>query len=109
MGINVIKDEHLIIDLFYEKVKPVYKRWLAIVDYIIVLIVDLVFTYEGFVYVGIAGKQISQGMEIPMTYMYGIMPVSGVLCAICVVIKIYMLYKADISYFAPKYAKPDEA
>ena len=49
-----------------------------------------------------AGKQISQGMEIPMMYMYGIMPVCGIICAICVVIKIITLYKADISYFAPK-------
>ena len=45
---------------------------------------------------------ISQGMEIPMMYMYGIMPVCGIICAICVVIKIITLYKADISYFAPK-------
>ena len=62
----------------------------------------LVFTYQGFKYVGVAGKQISQGMEIPMMYMYGIMPVCGIICAICVVIKIITLYKADISYFAPK-------
>ena len=34
--------------------------------------------------------------------MYGIMPVCGIICAICVVIKIITLYKADISYFAPK-------
>ena len=67
-----------------------------------VLAVVLVFTYQGFKYVGVAGKQISQGMEIPMMYMYGIMPVCGIICAICVVIKIITLYKADISYFAPK-------
>ena len=41
-------------------------------------------------------------MEIPMMYMSGIMPVCGIICAICVVIKIITLYKADISYFAPK-------
>ena len=69
---------------------------------LIVLAVVLVFTYQGFKYVGVAGKQISQGMEIPMMYMYGIMPVCGIICAICVVIKIITLYKADISYFAPK-------
>ena len=63
---------------------------------------SLVFTYQGFKYVGVAGKQISQGMEIPMMYMYGIMPVCGIICAICVVIKIITLYKADISFFAPK-------
>lgn len=65
MGINVIKDEHVMIDIIYDGVKPARKRWLAIVNYLIVLAVDLVFTYQGFKYVGVAGKQISQGMEIP--------------------------------------------
>ncbi len=102
MGVNVIKDEHVMIDIIYDGVKPALKRWLSVVNYLIVLVVDLVFTYQGFLYVGVAGKQISQGMEIPMMYMYGIMPVSGVLCAICVVVKIFMLITADISYFAPK-------
>ena len=77
MGINVIKDEHVMIDILYDGVKPARKRWLAIVNYLIVLAVVLVFTYQGFKYVGVAGKQISQGMEIPMMYMYGIMPVCG--------------------------------
>lgn len=37
-----------------------------------------------------------------MTYMYGIMPISGIVCAVCVVIKIIEFITADISYFAPK-------
>lgn len=102
MGINVIKDEHVMIDIFYDRVKPARKRWLAIVNYLIVLVVDLVFTWQGVKYVQVAGKQLSMGMEIPMSFMYGIMPVCGVICAVCVLIKIAMLYKADLSYFAPK-------
>ena len=72
------------------------------VNYLIMLVVDLVFTWQGVKYVGVAGKQISQGMEIPMKYMYGIMPISGVICALCVVLKIIEFITADISYFAPK-------
>ena len=102
MGINIIKNEHVIIDLFYDGVKPALKRWLSVLNYIIVLIVDLVFTYQGFLYVGVAGKQISQGMEIPMRYMYGIMPISGIVCAVCIIVKIIEFITADISYFAPK-------
>lgn len=33
MGINVIKDEHVMIDILYDGVKPARKRWLAIVNY----------------------------------------------------------------------------
>ena len=102
MGINILKDEHVIIDIFYDRVKPSIKRWLAVVNYIIVLIVDLVFTYQGILYVGVAGKQISQGMEIPMKYMYGIMPVCGVICAVCILIKIMILITEDRSYFESK-------
>lgn len=82
--------------------KPSIKRWLSVVNYLIVLAVDLVFTYQGVLYVGVAGKQISQGMEIPMKYMYGIMPLCGAICAICIVIKIIEFITADISYFEAK-------
>ncbi len=102
MGINILKDEHVIIDIFYDRVKPSLKRWLAVVNYVIVLIVDLVFTYQGILYVGVAGKQISQGMEIPMKYMYGIMPVCGAICAVCILIKIAILITEDVSYFESK-------
>lgn len=102
MGINVLKNEHVMIDIIYDAVKPSIKRWLSVLNYVIVLVVDLVFVYQGFKYVGVAGKQISQGMEIPMKYMYGIMPVCGVICAICVVIKILEFITVDVSYFAPK-------
>lgn len=102
MGINVLKNEHVIIDILYDRVPPAIKRWLSVVNYLIVLAVDLVFTKQGINYVGVAGKQISQGMEIPMKYMYGIMPMAGAVCAICIVIKIAEFITADISYFAPK-------
>lgn len=102
MGINVLKNEHVIIDIFYDNVKPAIKRWLSVLNYLIVLVVDLVFTYQGIKYVGVAGKQISQGMEIPMKYMYGIMPLCGAIGAVCIVLKIIEFITADLSYFAPK-------
>ncbi len=111
MGANIIKDEHVMIDILYDRVPPVFKRWLAVFNHIIVLVIDLVFTWQGVAYVQLAGKQLSMGMEIPMAYMYGIMPVAGVICAFCVVVKIAMLITADISYFEPrnKVLKADDA
>jgi C4-dicarboxylate transporter DctQ subunit len=101
----------VIIDIFYDMVKPSVKRWLTVVNYVIVLIVDLVFTFYAWKYTKMAGIQISQGMEIPMYYMYGIMPVSGVLCAVCTVIKIREFIEAPLSRFAPHNAevKPEDA
>lgn len=102
MGSNIIKDEHVMIDILYDRVKPALKRWLAVANHIIVLIVDVIFTHQGWLYAKQMGKQISMGMEIPMFYMYGIMPLCGVICAVCVIVKIVMLITADVSYFEPK-------
>ncbi len=105
MGVCVIRNEHVIIDILYDRIKPSIKKWLTVVNYIIVLAVDAVFTYEGFRYVAVAGKQISQGMGIPMKYMYGIMPISGILAGLCIIAKIIEYVTADISVFAPTYYK----
>lgn len=108
MGINVIKDEHVMIDILYDGVKPARKRWLAIVNYLIVLAVVLVFTYQGFKYVGVAGKQISQGMEIPMMYMYGIMPLFIIICVsfgVCTASEsagVAVLYSMLVGFFVYK-------
>ena len=104
MGFCVIKDEHVVIDILYDGLKPGIKRIIAIINYLIVLAVVVIFTYYAFIYTKKMGVQISMGMEIPMKYMYGIMPVCGIICAVTVVIKIITFIKADASYFAPKNA-----
>ena len=88
MGVNVIKGEHVMIDILYNALKPGLKKIFTIFDYIVMFVVDLVFTWQGYKYVLMAGKQISQGMEIPMKYMYGIMPVCGAICAVCIMIRL---------------------
>lgn len=108
MGINVIKDEHVIIDFFIDRIKPTIKRWVSVFNYAVVLIVDLVFAYYSYIYMFKAGKQISQGMEIPMYYMYGIMPVSAVICAVCIIVKIVGFINAPLETFAPRNVLADE-
>lgn len=95
MGINVIKGEHVLIDILYNSLKPGVKKIVNIINLLIMFIVDIVFTVQGFKYVAMAGKQLSMGMEIPMKYMYGIMPVSGVICAICIVVKLIEIFLPD--------------
>ncbi len=92
MGINVIKGEHVMIDILYNSFKPGLKKVVNVINLLIMLIVDLVFTVQGFKYVKMAGQQLSMGMEIPMKYMYGIMPISGVICAVCIVIKLIEIF-----------------
>ena len=87
MGLNVLKDEHVSINILYDKFRPSVKRWLSLLNGVIVLAVDGAFVYYSWLYAQKMGRQISQGMEIPMLYMYGIMPLCGILCALCVLIR----------------------
>lgn len=102
MGLNVLKGEHVSINILYDKIKPSVKRWVAMFNYIVMFVVDVLFIKYGWDYTVKMGKQLSMGMEIPMKYMYGVMPVCGVICAVCIIIKIIMTAAAPLSAFEPQ-------
>ena len=102
MGLNVLKGEHVSINILYDRIKPAIKRWVAVFNYIVMLVVDILFIHYGWAYAVKMGKQLSMGMEIPMKYMYGVMPVCGVICAVCIVIKLIMAVKAPLSAYEPQ-------
>ena len=66
------------------------------------LVVDGLFVRYSWQYTAKMGKQISQGMEIPMSYIYGIMPVCGVICALCILYKMVETVRAPLSAFEPQ-------
>jgi TRAP-type C4-dicarboxylate transport system permease small subunit len=88
LGLNVLKNEHVSINILYDALPPVPKRVVHCLDLLIMLVVDCVFTKYAWDYTLKMGTQISQGMEIPMRYMYGLMPVCGALAAVCIVAKL---------------------
>ena len=102
MGLNVLKNEHVVIDIFYDRIKPAVKRWVGVFNLLVMLAVDLLFTWYGAIYVQKAGMQISMGMEISMRFLYGIMPVSGVICALCILLKIIQTLTSPLEAFAPQ-------
>ena len=102
MGLNVLKDEHVSINILYDKIPPAIKRWVCVLNNVIMLVVDCQFIHYSWAYTMKMGKQISQGMEIPMMYMYGIMPLCGVICALCIVVKLVLAVRAPLSAFEPK-------
>ncbi|MBQ2990555.1 MAG: TRAP transporter small permease [Clostridia bacterium] len=102
LGLNVLKGEHVAVTLLYDKIKPSIKRWICVFNYIVMLVVDILFIKYGWAYTNKMGKQLSMGMEIPMKYMYGVMPVCGVICAVCIVIKLIMAVRAPASDYEPQ-------
>lgn len=108
MGLNVLEGEHVSINMLYDKIPLKIKRWVCVLNNIIVLVVDLLFVKYSWAYTMKMGNQLSLGMEIPMKYMYGIMPVCGVLCAFCIVYKIVEAIRAPLSFFEAKDKKEGE-
>ena len=102
LGLNVLKNEHVSINILYDKFKPAVKRWVTMFNYLVMLVVDCLFVKYSWAYTAKMGKQISQGMEIPMSYIYGIMPVCGVICALCILVKMIEAVKAPLSAFEPQ-------
>lgn len=102
LGLNVLRDEHVAINILYDMIKPAVKRWVSAVNCVLMLIVDCVFVKCAWDYTVKMGGQISMGMEIPMKYMYGMMPVCGVICAVCILIKLFLVVRAPLSDFEPK-------
>ena len=91
MGIAVLEEEHVVIDIVYRSLRPGAKRGMGFIHLVIALAVDVTVCVYSFKYVGLVGDHLSPGMEIPMKFMYGIMPVCFILCAICIVLKMIRL------------------
>ena len=108
MGINVIKNEHVVIDIFFDRIKPSVKRWVAVFNYLVVLAVDGFLVWYGIIYVQKVGHQLGSGIEIPMKYMYGIIPIAGTICAVCVIIKIIGFITAPVEAFNRQNISADE-
>jgi C4-dicarboxylate transporter DctQ subunit len=93
MGIAVLDEEHVVIDVAHRALKPKARRLMRVVNLLIVLAVDgIVFAYS-IRYVRMVGDHLSPGMEVPMKFLYGIMPVCFALCAVCVVLKMIRLMR----------------
>ena len=99
LGLNVLRNEHVAITILYDAVPNMVRKIFSLVSCVVMFVVDWQFVQYGWQYTMKMGKQISQGMEIPMKYMYGIMPVCGAICLVCIVVKFIELLRRPVSQF----------
>ena len=99
LGLNVLRNEHVTITILYDAVPNVVRKIFSIISCVVMLVVDWQFVVYGWQYTMKMGKQISQGMEIPMRYMYGIMPVCGAICLVCIAVKLVESILRPVSSF----------
>lgn len=101
LGLAVLEDEHVVIDIVFRLFKPRAKRAMGILNLLIALAVDVIACVYSFMYIGKIGGHLSPGMMIPMKFIYGIMPVCFILCAVCIVIKIILMATGSSSIREP--------
>ncbi len=99
MGICVIENEHVIIDVVHAFLPPLVKKVVTILNYFIVLLLLLIMVKFGGDYAMKYGKQISMGMRVPMIWMYGLIPLSSAIAALCVVYRLVVLILSPVSSF----------
>lgn len=98
LGLAVLESEHVVIDIVHRLFKPATKRIMGIVNLLVALAVDVIACVYSILYIGKVGSHMSPGMLIPMKFIYGIMPVCFILCAVCIVIKIVLMATSGSSH-----------
>lgn len=94
LGIAVLENEHVTIDILSRLFRHGVKRVSSIINLLIALAVVAVACVYSFIYIGKIGGHLSPGMMIPMKFIYGIMPLCFIICAFCIVIKIILVFKS---------------
>ena len=94
LGIAVLENEHVTIDILSRLFKHSAKRVSSIFNLLVALIVVAVACVYSFIYIGKIGGHLSPGMMIPMKFIYGIMPVCFIICAVCIVIKAVRVFRS---------------
>lgn len=93
MGLCVLNNEHIVVDVLIIRMKGKLRRIFDMVSLLVTTVVLAFFTYQSFIYVINNGRQLSYGMRIPMYWLYGIMPVAAVLSLICVLVRWVLWFK----------------
>lgn len=102
MGICVVENEHVVIDVVHGFLPAPVKKIATIVDYCVVLLLLIVMVKYGGAYALKYGKQISMGMRVPMIWMYGLIPVCSGIAVLCVVYRLVLLVLSPVSSFERK-------
>ena len=87
LGVAVLEGEHVVIDILFRVFPPRARRIISLFNLLTALAVVVTVCVFSFTYINKIGGHLSPGMMVPMKYLYGIMPVSLILCAVCIIIR----------------------
>lgn len=83
-----MEDEMVVINSVYNTFPPKFKVVITYFNSIVSSVILLAMIKYGMKYVNKFGNQISNGMRVPMKYMYGIIPIGCIIALICLLLKL---------------------
>lgn len=87
VGICFLKNEHVVIDFFFARLRGRAKKYACLFNYAVVLYVTVVFLYYSIVWVAQVGSPLSIGMRVPMYFLYTVQPLGVALSIPCIIIQ----------------------
>lgn len=81
-SVGIRRGSHIGFTYFVEKVSPKVSKWFTMVATLGLLAFCLNFTYYGTIITLQNVNQLSSGLQIPIAAVYGVLPISGILCII---------------------------
>lgn len=79
MAVGVKQGSHVALDILVKKLKGVSQRVLMIVNNLLLLVFGVCLSASGFELVKLGMLQKSPTLQLPMQYVYAVIPVSGIL------------------------------
>lgn len=98
MAIGVKHGSHVALDILVKKLTGVSQKLLMLLNNVLVLFFGLCLSYSGFQLVELGMKQTSPTLQLPMQYVYMVIPISGVILVYFVLSEIIKMFKGQ----APK-------
>ena len=81
--------QHVHMDMLVKSLPNVLQKICALVSYLSMMIFTGVLIYGGFKFVARGSRQISSAMEIPMHYIYLVLPIGGILIFVYLIRNFY--------------------
>lgn len=79
MAVGIKHTAHIALDILIRMLTGVNQRLLILINNLFITLFAVVLTYSGFKFVELGSRQTSPSLNLPMEFVYSVIPVSGIL------------------------------
>lgn len=85
LGICLLEKEHIVIDALYGRLSPRSQKIVSLINTGAIFFINCAIVRYSARWIGLTGNTISTSLNIPVKYIYGVMPLGFALAAVCAV------------------------